>query len=444
MLDEAVNLLQQMIRNKCINPPGGEMRNIRTVAKFLDEKDVPYEVFESASERGNLLAEIKGTDDKPSLMFGPSHVDVVPVEDENKWSVPPFDGVVKDGCVWGRGALDMLYFVAAQTVVFAKLHQEKFTPKGTLKLLIVADEESSGTFGAKWMIQNHPEKVKVDFLITEQGGEPIGENRIAYWFAEKGLAWTRIIFRGEEQHGSAPYRSNNAVVKMAEGIKKLSEFQPPRDTQFIKPLLERLDLSSAVKKLAGNTKTLPMVLSNLAKDNMGMARFLHALTQMTISPNIARGGNKVNVVAGEAHLDLDIRLLPGQDENYAHQQIRQALGELLKEAEIQRIPIEQGGDMHLGTSSNVESPLVKVMEIVVSEIKGHDVILIPLMSTGATDARFFREAFGTQSYGFAVSDELLDLQTVQALFHGDDERVSVGQIELTMKAYYEIAKRFLS
>ena len=112
-------------------------------------------------------------------MFGPSHVDVVPVEDESRWQVPPFEGVVKDGCVWGRGALDMLYFVATQTVVFAKLHQEGFKPKGTLKLLIVADEESSGTYGAKWMVQNHPEKVKVDYLITEQGGEPIGKNRIA-------------------------------------------------------------------------------------------------------------------------------------------------------------------------------------------------------------------------------------------------------------------------
>lgn len=444
MLDEAIDLLRKMIRNRCVNPPGGEMRNIRTLAKYLDAQGVPYEIFESAHERGNLLAEIKGSSDKASLMFGPSHVDVVPVEDESKWNVPPFEGVVKDGCVWGRGALDMLYFVATQTVVFAKLHQEGFKPEGTLKLLIVADEESSGTFGAKWMIEHYPEKVRVDYLITEQGGEPLGESRIAYWFGEKGVAWTRITFKGEEQHGSAPYRSDNAVVKMAEAIKRLAEYQPPRDTQYIKPLLEKLDLSSAVRKLAGNTKTLPVVLNTLSKENMGMARFLHALTQMTISPNIARGGTKVNVVAGEAHVDVDIRLLPGQDEEYAHQRIREALGELAKEAEIRRVPLEEGGDMHLGTSSHVEGPLIDLMKIVASEVKGEEMILIPLMSTGATDARFFREAFRTQAYGFAVSDELLDLQTVQALFHGDNERVSIGQIELTMKAYYEIAKRFLS
>ncbi|MFW9977328.1 MAG: M20/M25/M40 family metallo-hydrolase [Candidatus Thorarchaeota archaeon] len=419
------------------------MRNIHTIGKYLDDKGVPYEIFETAPERGNLLAEIKGTGGKPSLMFGPSHVDVVPVLDERKWSVPPFEGIVKDGCVWGRGSLDMLYFVATQTVVFAKLYGEGFKPKGNLKLLIVADEESAGTYGAKWMIQNHPEKVRVDYLITEQGGEPIGLNRIAYWYGEKGMAWTRVTFKGEEQHGSAPYKSNNAVVKAANAVQRLSEYQPPRSTQFIKPLLEKLDLSPIVKKLASNTRTLPQVLGSLSKENMGMARFLHALTQMTISPNIFKGGSKVNVVAGEAYIDVDIRLLPGQSEEDAYGQIREALGDLAAEAEIKRIPKDDGGDMFPGTSSDVDSPLVSLMAEVAREIKGQDVILVPLLSTGGTDARLFRDAFSTQSYGFAISDDLLNLQIVQSLFHGDDERVSIGQIDLTMKAYYEIATRFV-
>ncbi|MHA1906158.1 MAG: M20/M25/M40 family metallo-hydrolase [Candidatus Thorarchaeota archaeon] len=444
MLDEAKDLLCQMIRNKCINPPGGEMRNIRTVSDYLKSKDVPHEVYESAPERGNLLAEITGSGDGPSLMFGPSHVDVVPVLDESAWLVPPFEGIEKDGCIWGRGALDMLYFVACQSVVFARLYEEGFKPKGTVKLLIVADEEAAGTFGAKWMIENHPDKVRVDYLITEQGGEPVGENRIAYWFGEKGMAWKKLIFKGVEQHGSMPFRSDNAVVKLAKAVKRLSEYQPQRDTKFIKPLLENMSMSGMAKKLAGNTSTLPKVLDSLFRDSPGLARFLHALTQMTISPNLAKGGTKVNVIPGEAILYVDIRLLPGQDEDYVNEQIRRALGDLADETIIERIPKEEGGDMFPGTASDVRSPFVEILQEAVRAVKGPETILVPLMSTGGTDARLFRNAFGTQAYGFAVSDDTIDGDTIRSLFHGDNERIAVGTIDLTAKAYYEVAKRFLS
>ena len=444
MLDEAKDLLIKMIQNKCINPPGGEMRNIRVISKYLESYGIAHEIFESAPERGNLFAEITGSSNGPSLMFGPSHVDVVPVENESTWTVSPFEGIEKDDCIWGRGSLDMLYFVACQSVVFARLHKEGFKPNGTLKLLIVADEEAAGTYGAKWMIENHPEKVRVDYLITEQGGEPLGDNRIAFWYGEKGMAWTQLRFKGEERHGSTPFKSNNAVVKMADATKRLAEYQPPRNTEFIKPLLQNLDVKGLVRKLASNTSTLPKVLDSLSKDNMAMARYLHALSQMTISPNLAKGGTKVNVVPGEAVLYVDIRLLPGQDEVYVHEQIRKALGNLGDETTIERIPENEGGDMFPGTASDIGSPLVHIMSEVVREVKGPDTILVPLMATGGTDARLFRKAFGTQAYGFAVSDDTLDLQTTQALFHGDDERIAVGTIDLTAKAYYALAMRFLS
>jgi acetylornithine deacetylase/succinyl-diaminopimelate desuccinylase-like protein len=444
MLEDAKILLQEMIRNKCINPPGGEMRNIRTVSNFLNTHGVPHEVFESAPERGNLLAIIPGRGNGPSLMFGPSHVDVVPVLNEETWSIPPFEGIEKDGCIWGRGALDMLFFVACQTVVFSKLHQEGFKPEGDLKLLIVADEEAAGTYGAKWMVDNHPEKVKVDYLITEQGGEPLDEKRIVYWFAEKGMAWTQIKFKGDEQHGSAPYKSNNALVKLAKATQLLAEYQPPRDTQFIKPILDNLAIGGMSRKLASNTSTLPRVLESLSKDNLGMAKLFHALTQMTISPNLAKSGTKVNVVPGEATLYVDIRLLPGQNIEYAYAHVRKALGSLADEMEIGPIPTEEGGDSGPGTASDVSSPLVEKMQEVAKDLRGPETILVPFMSPGGTDARYFRMKFGTQAYGFALHDDTLDSGTIQALFHGDDERIPLGTIDLTAKAYYEIAKRFLS
>ncbi|MGY5853894.1 MAG: M20/M25/M40 family metallo-hydrolase, partial [Candidatus Thorarchaeota archaeon] len=324
MLDEITELLKKMIRNKCVNPPGNEMKNILTVKKFLDSYSIVSEIFESAPNRGNLLAEISGSSNQPSLMLGPSHVDVVPVENETKWTVPPFDGVVKDGCVWGRGSLDMLYIVACQTVVFAHLHKEGFKPKGDLKLLIVADEEAAGTQGAGWMVENHPDRVKVDYAITEQGGEPVAENRVAYWYGEKGLNWTRVRFRGRESHGSAPFGSENAAVKMAEGIVRIARHQPDRDMTIIKPLVEKLPMGGGTRRMVTSDKFISTVLGQLRTSNPGMAAYLHAVSQTTFSPNVCSSGTKINVVPGTAVLDIDIRTLPGHDEHYVRGEILKA------------------------------------------------------------------------------------------------------------------------
>ncbi len=178
IINETITLLQKLIRNECVNPPGNELRSIKTIKEFLKKKGVKCEVYESAPNRGNLIAKIKGTKKSPSLMFGPSHVDVVPVEKPDEWIVSPFSGEIKDGYIWGRGAFDMLFIVAAQCQAFAMLHNEKFKPKGDLVLAIVADEEAGGNFGCKWMIDNHPEKMKIENAVSEFGGFEISENKL--------------------------------------------------------------------------------------------------------------------------------------------------------------------------------------------------------------------------------------------------------------------------
>ena len=353
MLDEITGLMQEMIRNKCINPPGNEMKSIRTVERYLSSCGIVSEVFESAPERGNLLAEIKGTREHPSFMLGPAHVDVVPVENEKDWVVPPFEGIIKDGCIWGRGSLDMLYIVACQTVVFAKLHKEGFKPKGNLKLCIVADEEAGGNYGANWLVQNHPEKVKVDYLITEPGGDPVAPNRLTYVYGEKGTALTRLSFRGEEHHGSAPFKSNNAVVKMSKAIQRISEYQPPRHTSLLKPFIKAIGVGSITRALMGNTRTLGFMFEQLAKQSRENAAFLNSMTQMTLSPNVCKGGAKINTVPGQAYVDVDVRTLPGQDEEYVFTHLRKALGGLAEDITIERVPIELGGAPTNLTSLNI-------------------------------------------------------------------------------------------
>ena len=443
MLDEITGLMQEMIRNKCINPPGDEMKSIRTIERFLLSYGIASEIFESAPERGHLLSVMKGSGHHPSLMLGPGHADVVPVENDKDWKVPPFDGAIKDGSIWGRGSLDMLYIVASQTVVFARLHQEGFKPKGDLKLCVVADEEASGNYGANWLVKNHPEKVKVDYLITEAGGDPIGANRITYVYGEKGTAWTRLRFHGEESHGSAPYASNNAVVKMSKAIQRVSEYQPPRDTTLLKPFIKAMGNGAITKALMGNSRTLGFMFTQLAKRSKKDAAFLNTMTQMTISPNVCKGGAKVNTIPGQAYVDIDVRPLPGQDEEYVINQFRKALGDLFDDTIIESVPVDLGGGFNPGNISEMESPLIKIMESVVRNLRGQEMTLVPMVSPGATDSRFFRRAFGTNAYGFSFHDGSLEIGELMAMFHGTDERVPLGTLDLTSKGYMEIVRKLL-
>ncbi|MCK4971745.1 MAG: M20/M25/M40 family metallo-hydrolase, partial [Candidatus Heimdallarchaeota archaeon] len=177
-IEETNQLLIELIQNKCVNPPGDEMRSIKTIEKFLKNKGVSCKVFESKKNRGNLVAVIPGTDkEAPGLIFGPSHVDVVPVTKPDDWKEDPFGGKIKDGFIWGRGTLDMLFIVASQVQAFTLLSQEKFKPKGDLVLFIVADEETGGAWGADWMIKNHSNELSINnrkmFAVTEAGGVQI-------------------------------------------------------------------------------------------------------------------------------------------------------------------------------------------------------------------------------------------------------------------------------
>ncbi len=444
MKDEIISLVQEMIQNRCVNPPGNEMKSIRTIERYLSSFGIVSEIFEPTPDRGNLLATIKGSGEGPSLMFGPGHVDVVPVENEDEWTVPPFEGAFMDGCIWGRGAIDMLYIVACQAAVFAHLHSEGFKPKGDLKLLVVADEENGGELGAKWMVQNHPEKVKVDYLVTEAGGNPIGTNLVSFIYGEKGTAWSRMKFRGVEKHGSTPFKSDNAVVKMAEVIQRISDYQPPRDTSITKPFLKAIGIGGVKLALLNQPRTLGFMLNRLAKRSKGDAALIHSLSQMTWSPNVCRGGVKINTVPGSAILDIDVRILPGQDEEYVRKHFRKALGPLVDDVEIERMKTDEGGAFIMGSLSDANSPFVELMESIVKEIRGPEFTIVPMISSGATDCRFFRQAWNTQAYGFSIHDGSLDMATLLSLFHGTDERVPIKTLEMTAKGYMELARRFLA
>ena len=438
--EDTIHLIIELIQNKCVNPPGNEMRSIKTIQRVLLEHDIESQVFETAPDRGNLLARIKGSNKGPSLMFGPAHVDVVPIETADSWSVEPFSGTVKDGFIWGRGASDMLSIVACQVQTFIKLYEEGFQPKGDLILFIVSDEEAGGTYGAEWMVQNHRELIETDYAVTESGGPSFSPGKIMLANGEKGKARKRLIFKGSPGHGATPFDSDNAVVKMGEAAHRISNYKTPITTRYLDEMASKLSLGFIQNMMFTNPLLLPFTLNRLKKQVPTLAKGLHALSRMTISPNIAHGGKKVNIIPENAYLDLDIRTLPGQDDEYVISHLRKALGPLAEEVEIIDIPREEAGGASMGNSSPTSSEFVDTMEKAVrKEIP--NATLVPYIATGATDCRFLRE-LGVEAYGFSLDDPEMGLKDMGA--HGVNERVSIKTIELTQKVYYHLAKDFLT
>lgn len=443
-IKESISLLSELIQNKCVNPPGNELKSIHSIQRFLQERDIQCQVYESAPNRGNLVTRIPGTNDGPKLMFGPAHVDVVPVENPDEWEVDPFSGTVKDGYVWGRGALDMLYIVVTQVQAFIQLQKEKFQPKGDLILLIVSDEEAGGIFGAEWMLRNHPEQVKTDYLVTEAGGLSIAPGKLAFMIGEKGGAWKRITFKGTPGHGSMPFDSDNAAHKAAQGIIRLREYcdsKIPLTTEYLSYLAKGLDLGFVQRFMLTNKRLLSFTLNNLKKRDPQMAKVIHGLSRMTISPNIVQGGTKVNVIPATTYMDVDIRTLPSQDDNYVVTHLKKALGDLAAEATIESMTVEEGGFTSYGNASPASSEFVTAMEKAVKQ-EFPDSSLVPFIMPAVSDCRFFREQ-GVDAYGFSLFDPETPMSHLASLAHGTNERISIKTLELSQKVYYNLAKIFL-
>lgn len=440
LYNESIKLLQELIKNKCVNPPGNEMKSIRTIESFLKKKGISCEILESTPNRGNFIAKIKGTGGGKSLMFGPSHVDVVPVENPDDWSVDPFAGIIEDGFIMGRGSIDMLFIVVAQIQAFTLLHEEGFQPKGDLILLIVSDEEMGGKYGTEWLLENHPEKIKTDYAVSEMGGVNLSANKFGFMIGEKGASWYRITFTGIPSHGSVPYKTENAVVKASEAAYRLSKYRPPITTKYLKRLLLGFGYNPIIRFFISRKIFLPYVLKLLSKNNLEMARSIHSLTQMTISPNIISGGTKANTIAAKANVDIDIRTLPGQDYNYIIKHIKKALGKrLFNEATIEILKEE--GIVSFGNITNVKSELCAKMKISLKKIIPN-ADFIPLIYPGATDLRFLRER-NVEACGFAIMDPSTDFVELIDRIHGNDERISTLTLEYTIMGHYYLAKEIL-
>jgi acetylornithine deacetylase/succinyl-diaminopimelate desuccinylase-like protein len=395
--------------------------------------------YEPEPGRGNILARIEGSDpNAPSLMLM-GHMDVVPVNAGN-WREDPFAGELIDGEVWGRGAIDMLNITSSMAVAFRRLVDEGFKPKGTLSFLGVADEEALGTYGAGWLTEHEADDVRADYLLTETGGFRMtlgtGGPKLPVTVAEKGTYWCRIRVKGTAGHASMPFRTDNALVKAAEVVRRIAEYRPDAvisDTW--RGFVEGLELPGPFATALLDPDAIVEFCEGLAETELGTARMLHASAHTTFAPTVVHGGVKTNVIPDEVEVQVDIRTLPGDTPESVRGQLKEALGHLYDDELI----TAESND--LASASPTDTPLWDTLQSVASGLVP-EARNIPFMIVGATDARYWRR-LGTVSYGYGLFSERMDMKNFFSMFHGDNEKVDVESLRLTSELWYRTVKDFL-
>jgi acetylornithine deacetylase/succinyl-diaminopimelate desuccinylase-like protein len=407
-------LLQELIRIDTTNPPGNETAAAELLRAYLEESGVACELYAKVPERANLVARIPGRGDGPTLLFL-SHTDVV-LADPSEWSADPFGGELRDGEVWGRGALDMKGQVAASAVAIASLAREGFEPAGDLIFAATADEEVGVGFGAQWLCEAHPEAVRCDYLINEGAGERLELGGKPFYIcaaAEKMSAPFRMRVRGRSGHASMPGIADNALVKAAALITALGEYKPQQ--QLIP------EVEAGLEAVTGRRPSSPdEALSEARAIGKVFAEMIDPLLSMTLSPTMVSASQKRNVIPAVCDVTVDSRLLPGTTPAEQQEIVREVLGGGDYELDVL--------ESHGGTRSPIGTPLWEAVASWVDHVEP-GAKPAPICVAGFTDSHWFREAFGTVAYGFFPS-RAMDVELLARLIHSADERVPVEDLEL--------------
>ena len=417
---EVVDLCRDLIRIDTTNAGDGrgpgERRAAEHVATLLADAGIEAEVHESQPGRASLLARWGGSTGEPLLLHG--HLDVVPAQ-ASDWKVDPFSGEVQDGCVWGRGAVDMKDFDAILLSVIRARAAAGRVPERPIVLAFTADEEAGGHLGSEFLVDRHPEMLAdCTVAVGEVGGFSVTvRDRRIYLLqaAEKGMAWMRLTAHGTAGHGSMRNR-DNPVTRLAAAVARIGTHTwPVRLTPAMEVLL------ASVAELAG-TEATPENAEALVEEFGPAARMLSAVIRNTANPTVLDAGYKVNVVPGTAQAQVDGRFLPGyEDEFFA------TMAELVGEG----IEVD-----HISHQAAVETPYAgDVVRAMHSSLLAEDpdAIVAPYLMSGGTDGKHWAR-LGMECYGFAPLRLPADLDFT-GLFHGVDERVPVSALEFGARVF---------
>jgi len=426
---ETTELLQRLIRCDTVNPPGNERGLQEGLAADLREAGFEVQLLGAEPERPNLVARLRGVADGPTLCLL-SHVDTV-LATPADWSHDPWSGDLADGCVWGRGALDMKSQTAAEVVAALSLAREGWRPaSGDLLVVVLVDEEVGGALGAMWICEQHPDEVRCDYLVNEGAGPVIpfdGGRVYGVCVAEKGVFRFRVLTDGIAGHASIPTIGDNALLKMAPLLARMAGRQPGLDlTDGARALLAGLGEACDGDPAAA--------LERLRARDAGLAMLVEPLLGVTLAPTRIHASDKINVIPSSAELSVDCRVPPGLGEEHALARIREVLGEDGYRLEFT--------EKVVGNQSPVDSPLMEAIERWIGE---HDpgARVVPTILPGFTDSRTFREAFpDCVAYGF-FPHRHMTLYDVAPLIHAADERIDVRDLGFAAAFFRDLAKEIL-
>nr|WP_323369473.1 M20/M25/M40 family metallo-hydrolase [Streptomyces alkaliterrae] len=425
--DEVVDLCRDLIRIDTSNFGGGDARGERAAAEYVAEKlaevGVESKIIESERGRASLVARIEGEDpSRPALLIH-GHTDVVPA-DAADWTYDPFAGEIADGCLWGRGAVDMKDMDAMTLAVIRDRMRSGRRPPRDVVLAFLADEEAGGVFGARHLVDHHREHFDgVTEAIGEVGGFSFTVNDDLRLYlietAQKGMHWMRLEVEGTAGHGSMVNR-DNAITELSEAVARLGRHKfPVRVTKTVRSFLD--ELGDAL-----GTELDPEDMEETLAKLGGIARIIGATLQNTAAPTQLNAGYKVNVIPGKATAHVDGRFLPGHEEEFLGD-LDRVLGPRVKR-------ISEHSDRALETT--FDGALVDAMQ---SALKAEDraARAVPYMLSGGTDAKHFDD-LDIRCFGFAPLKLPPELDFA-GMFHGVDERVPLDGLKFGVR----VLDRFL-
>ena len=427
-----VELLQQLIRFDTTNPPGNESDCVGFVRSLLEEAGCETQTYSKDTDRPNLVARLEGSGDSPPLLLQ-GHVDVVTTSGQ-EWQRPPFGGELVDGEIWGRGAIDMKGAVAMFVSGFLRAAAGEVKLPGDVILVVLSDEENGGDFGAKFLVEEHPELFAgVRHALGEAGGISqviAGKRFYPIQLGEKQICWLKATVRGPGGHGAMIHRGGT-MARLARLLDDLNRKRMPiHVTPIVREMIETIathlprpkrDLMSALLRPAVADRVLPRLGPQM--------RWLETLLRNTVNATIVRGGEKVNVIPAQIDLELDGRLLPGFTPDDLIAELHGIVGDDI-EVEVVR---------HDAGPAEPDLALFEMLAGVLRELDPEG-IPMPLLQGGVTDGRFFSR-LGIQTYGFMPMRLPADFPVLKVV-HAADERIPVAALEFGTEAVTRALQRF--
>jgi acetylornithine deacetylase/succinyl-diaminopimelate desuccinylase-like protein len=419
--DEVVDILSRYLQIDTSNPPGNETAAVEFLGGILAAEGIAFERYEPEPGRGSLRAVLPGSGDGGSLMLM-NHTDTVPVE-RQFWDVDPFSGLVHDGYVWGRGALDMKGMGVLELVSMLLLKRQGVPLHRDVVFFAIADEEAGSEAGIEWFGKHRPDLLAADYCINEGSygwADLLGSSRPIFGYAptEKGPCWLQLRVEGPPGHGSLPH-DQNALATLARAMYRIDSWQRPRVVlPELRPFFDQLGRAGLLP--VDNPEDLERVIRG--------DRMLNAITSNTVSLTTCHAGIKANVIPAVAEASLDCRLLPGSDHHQWIADVRAVVDDprvsinLMFQSETQ--------------PSDPDSELIQMAGEVIHDYE-EDALFVPTISSWFTDSRVCRR-LGVPAYGFIPF--LLTAEDYGGI-HGHNERVSIQNLRMGVQILYELTRR---